>query len=1040
MTLSYMRLLVITHYSISLLADLLEPNVSFISLLSRQDSEGRRLDKGCSPPTSTWEVLLHSADGRIRLSAPVTHAAYEGYHVVRVCWRDLGPVMSCYRLLDPGEYVVSVYLTGVHASSLNPSSLPPDSLPHHQSCYRLLEPGEYVLSVYLTGVHAASLTGSRDEEKALRHLKFQLVNQYNVSAQVGGGFELTQKIYKHDYARLHASPASFQRAGAGRIDSKNISLFRCVCMQPSDPEAYKKEYARLQGTASLHGTDPEAYKKEYGRLQAALPGCTAQGKRFLAVRDSLQWVFFSHTSTVIHLSIALPHHNPYPVCPPSTSAARTCLKGKRLLVVGDSQQWVLFSHLLSFLSSSSRCRLLQGLGDRRSSLVRLRCDKGVLGGGKVSAALDWREGRVGLWGWEEAEDRKLRTCTALCWVPGSEGQHVAVHHTYFALTIAHMQGPVPWVPGSEGQHVAVHHTYFAPTVTATYYGAEGNGFAVASRLGPAVSTTYYGAEGNGFAVARIPVDLNATAPDSASLNDRKRRRDLNERAAIGSEMPTGSSRRRSGDRSQGGAEQYDSLEGRDVLDMSATDEDPRDLRTASRIREEEQERERQRAADADQIVAVFVAHSNASEPLYRDWMVNHTRRGPLANEHAPFDFVLASSGLHDLAAFDSPEEYAAALDLGGWMLFARAIRQFLYPCVWPWFVTYYKSGILCRSLPADREFVASVRFAVNGGMGGPGLAVVWLGPWAVQQSAVAPGLLPSMNHPRLSAFDAAAHSLINSWKVPFISTIPMTLSRPDLSKDGTHYSWPVSMAMLELWLGSVCPVQPTLKDWLGVSSAAMSSLLANLPSRGNFSAAACTLSSSIPVYICDHDTSPPSDQIITTDPTNILLRALTMKKTRDAEAAKAAQDKGKKTASGASGASASGTGAAGISGSAAAGTGAAGAAVAAHDTRSWQSGLQDKGKRPATGDPGQDDTIGATRSGGRPAKRGPGVGSSGGGGGMEQDREAGRTLKGMTSERDVDGLTVERLRACLKEKGLSIRGRKEELVARLKLALGLNSS
>ncbi|CAI5535589.1 unnamed protein product, partial [Closterium sp. Naga37s-1] len=468
------------------------------------DSEGRRLDKGCSPPTSTWEVLLHSADGRIRLSAPITHAANEGYHV---------------------------------------------------SCYRLLEPGEYVLSVYLTGVHAASLTGSRDEEKALKHLKFQLVGQYNVSAQL---------------------------------------------------------------------SDPGAYKKEYARLQAALPGCTAQVLE--ESRNAGRWIdqqWFPFACNVQRIT---------------PGAARTCLKGKRLLVVGDSQQWVLFSHLLSFLSSSSRCRLLQGLGDRRSSLVRLRCDK------------------------------------------------------------AHMQGPVPWVPGSEGQHVAVHHTYFAPTVAATYYGAEGNG----------------------FAVARIPVDLNATAPDSASLNDRKRKRDLNERDAIGSEMPTGSSRRRSGDRSQGGAEQYDSLEGRDVLDMSATDEDPRDLRTASRIREEEQERERQRAADADQIVAVFVAHSNASEPLYRDWMVNHTRRGPLANEHAPFDFVLASSGLHDLAAFDSPEEYAAAL---------------------------------------DREFVASVRFAVNGGMGGPGLAVVWLGPWAVQQSAVAPDLLPSMNHPRLSAFDAAAHRL-----------------------------------------------------------------------------------------------------------------------------------------------------------------------------------------------------------------------------------------------------------------------------------------
>ncbi|CAI5477577.1 unnamed protein product [Closterium sp. Yama58-4] len=540
----------------------IEPSVKLNQQLcfniAAEDSAGRRLDKGCSPATTTWEVLLHSADGRIRVSAPVTHAADEGNHV---------------------------------------------------SCYRLLEPGEYVLSVYLTGVHAASLTGSRDEEKALRHLKFQLVGQYNVSAQ------------------------------------------------PSDPVAYKEEYARLQ---------------------AALPGCTAQVLEESA--NAGRWIdqqWFPFACNVQRIT---------------PSAARACLKGKRLLVVGDSQQWVLFSHLLSFLSSSNRCRLLQGLGDRRSSLVRLRCDK------------------------------------------------------------AHMQGPVPWVPGSEGQHVAVHHTYFAPTVAATYYGAEGNG----------------------FAVARIPVDLNATTPNSALLNKRKRRQDQDEPApSTGGTTSASSSRKWSGDRSQGGVEMYDSLESRDVLDMTATDDDPRDLRTASKIREEEQERERQRAADADQIVAVFVAHSNASEPLYRDWMVNHTRRGPLANEHAPFDFVLASSGLHDLAAFDSPEEYAAAL---------------------------------------DREFVASVRFAVNGGMGGPGSAVVWLGPWAVQQSAVAPNLLHSMNHPRLSAFDAAAHSLINSWKVPFISTIPMTLSRPDLSKDGTHYSWPVSMAMLELWLCSVCPVQPTIKD------------------------------------------------------------------------------------------------------------------------------------------------------------------------------------------------------------------------------------
>ncbi|GJP41123.1 hypothetical protein CLOM_g8339 [Closterium sp. NIES-68] len=546
----------------------IEPSVKLNQQLcfkiAAEDSKGRRLDKGCSPPTTTWEVLIHSSDGRIRLSAPVTHAAEDGYHV---------------------------------------------------PCYRLLEPGEYVVSVYLTGVHAGSLAGSRDRGEALRHLKFQLVGQYNVSAQ------------------------------------------------PSDPEAYEEEY---------------------GRVQASLPACTAQ--LLEESRNAGRWIdqqWFPYACSVQHIT---------------PSAARACLKGKRLLVVGDSQQWLLFSHMLAFLSSSSRCRLLEGLGDRRSSMVRLRCDK------------------------------------------------------------AHMQGPVPWVPGSEGQHIAVHHTRFAPTVAATYYGAEGNG----------------------FAVARIPVDLNATTPAAAVLNERKRRRDqdqllesADQAQTGGAGTPSSSSSRWSSGGKRGGVEQYDSVEGREVLDMTATDEDPRDLHTASRIREWEQERERQRAADADQIVAVFVAHSNASEPLYKEWMVNHTRRGPLANEHAPFDFVLASSGLHDLSAFDSPEEYAAAL---------------------------------------DREFVASVRFAVNGGMGGPGSAVVWLGPWAVQQSAVAPELLPSMNHARLNAFDSAARSLINSWKVPFISTIPMTLSRPDLSKDGMHYSWPVSMALLELWLGSVCPAQPTIKD------------------------------------------------------------------------------------------------------------------------------------------------------------------------------------------------------------------------------------
>ncbi|CAI7840960.1 unnamed protein product, partial [Closterium sp. NIES-54] len=124
---------------------------------------------------------------------------------------------SYYRLLEPGEYVVSVYLTGVHASSLTSTRRSSHPIPfaHHQSCYRLLEPGEYVLSVYLTGVHAASLTGSRDEEKALRHLKFQLVGQYNVSAQVGGVMVFAQVDGMVLRAHVEGFFRPFKRRGEG---------------------------------------------------------------------------------------------------------------------------------------------------------------------------------------------------------------------------------------------------------------------------------------------------------------------------------------------------------------------------------------------------------------------------------------------------------------------------------------------------------------------------------------------------------------------------------------------------------------------------------------------------------------------------------------------------------------------------------------------------------------------------------------------------------------------------------------------------------
>ncbi|CAI0446416.1 unnamed protein product [Linum tenue] len=69
------------------------------------------------------------------------------------------------------------------------------------------------------------------------------------------------------------------------------------------------------------------------------------------------------------------------------------------------------------------------------------------------------------------------------------------------------------------------------------------------------------------------------------------------------------------------------------------------------------------------------------------------------------------------------------------------------------------------------------------------------------------------------------------------------------------------------------PHSPTL------SSSSSGAFLSNLPSRGFLSS---TVLSSNPggirVYICEHETLPPEDQLIHTNQTNILIRSLQLKK------------------------------------------------------------------------------------------------------------------------------------------------------------------
>eukprot|EP00899_Mesostigma_viride_P010621 jgi/Mesvir1/19560/Mv07032-RA.1 len=161
------------------------------------------------------------------------------------------------------------------------------------------------------------------------------------------------------------------------------------------------------------------------------------------------------------------------------------------------------------------------------------------------------------------------------------------------------------------------------------------------------------------------------------------------------------------------------------------------------------------------------------------------------------------------------------------------------------------------------------------------------------------------------------------------------------------------------------------------------SLLAGLPSSGNFTKVAPGSAIVGPpprVYICVHDTNPPEDQRVKTDATNILIRALTLKKEKKAKEklAKVEDTKGKRPA---------------------------------------DSSFEDKAPHK------RQNVLGMSTAGGLQTKKGgegtpAACASSGGvGGGREHDQLA--------------ALTVESLKVMLREKGLPTKGRKDELVSRL---------
>ncbi|CAL4892402.1 unnamed protein product [Urochloa decumbens] len=148
-----------------------------------------------------------------------------------------------------------------------------------------------------------------------------------------------------------------------------------------------------------------------------------------------------------------------------------------------------------------------------------------------------------------------------------------------------------------------------------------------------------------------------------------------------------------------------------------------------------------------------------------------------------------------------------------------------------------------------------------------------------------------------------------------------------------------------------------------------SSLLAGLPSRGNFTESDIASSmGGLKVYICLHDTTPPEGQVVKTDTNNILIRALQLNKHKSE----------------------------------------------AKDVSCKTPGESSRGKRNLDGK--------------NPSKR-PNIGSSAGSSAHEESSSG-------FSELTLQSFTVEKLRSLLKERGLSPKGKKDELIARLREASG----
>lgn len=158
----------------------------------------------------------------------------------------------------------------------------------------------------------------------------------------------------------------------------------------------------------------------------------------------------------------------------------------------------------------------------------------------------------------------------------------------------------------------------------------------------------------------------------------------------------------------------------------------------------------------------FATQFDLSAPLFDSWMTNRRITGgqTVTDGGLPFDTIVIANQYHALTGYDTIQQYTKALT-----------QQFI---------------------PRVRRVAKSPR------------SLIMFGSLSTVETRKMRDVYQTAN-PRQVAFDITAQRALDGLNFgSFVQVYPVTAARPDLTFEGIHYVWPVTLTLLDLWLGSTC--------------------------------------------------------------------------------------------------------------------------------------------------------------------------------------------------------------------------------------------